>query len=63
MSSGIVVNPECFEKFQLLAEKKESLRYIIYKIQGHEIAVEAVVTDNQVIFFRPILKNHSHMFQ
>ena len=49
MSSGIVVNPECFEKFQLLAEKKESLRYIIYKIQGHEIAVEAVVTDNQVI--------------
>uniref|UniRef100_A0A914DWP3 ADF-H domain-containing protein n=1 Tax=Acrobeloides nanus TaxID=290746 RepID=A0A914DWP3_9BILA len=48
MSSGIVVNPECFEKFQLLAEKKESLRYIIYKIQGHEIAVESVVTDNQL---------------
>uniref|UniRef100_A0A914C2B9 ADF-H domain-containing protein n=1 Tax=Acrobeloides nanus TaxID=290746 RepID=A0A914C2B9_9BILA len=48
MCSGIVVNPACLQNYQLLVEKKNSIRYIIYKIEDNEIAVESIVTDDQL---------------
>jgi hypothetical protein len=48
MSSGVNVHADCQSTFQQLSEGKRTLRYIIYKIDGKDVVVEAAVSPNDV---------------
>ncbi|KAI6190389.1 Actin-depolymerizing factor 1, isoforms a/b [Aphelenchoides bicaudatus] len=48
MSSGVNVHADCQSTFQQLSEGKRTLRYIIYKIDGKEVVVEAAVSQEDI---------------
>lgn len=48
MSSGVTVHADCQSTFQQLSEGKRSIRYIIYKIEGKDVVVEAAVSPDEV---------------
>ena len=48
MSSGVLVNADCQTSFQQLAEGRNKLRYIIYKIEEKEVIVETAVGPEEV---------------
>ncbi|KRY01036.1 Actin-depolymerizing factor 1, isoforms a/b, partial [Trichinella pseudospiralis] len=49
MSSGVTVNPDCRTTFQLMAEGRKDLRYIIFSIvNDKEVVVEKAVCEDDL---------------